>query len=133
MFRLINYYSSTLLRTYNHRALLYKRRMPTIRVLLFAAAREAAGNVSSVDIELVDDSADTAVLRKVCRCSGFSSSIFCLFLLVWLFVSVTLCECVSIYSVHTFESHNTCILSAWTRPSSATDGLWQRNFQNCHH
>ena len=34
-----------------------------IRVLLFAAAREAAGNVSSVDVELPQDSADTAWLR----------------------------------------------------------------------
>eukprot|EP00797_Seminavis_robusta_P028341 Sro54_g031710.2 (90) ;mRNA; r:26364-26802 len=38
--------------------------MPTIRVLLFAAAREAAGNVPSVDVDLQEGSADTAVLRS---------------------------------------------------------------------
>lgn len=34
----------------------------TIQVLLFASAREAAGNVSSIDLEL-EDGSDTAVLR----------------------------------------------------------------------
>ncbi|CAB9499112.1 ThiS family [Seminavis robusta] len=38
--------------------------MPTIRVLLFAAAREAAGNVPSVDVDLQEGSADTAVLSR---------------------------------------------------------------------
>jgi molybdopterin converting factor small subunit len=33
-----------------------------IQVLLFASAREAAGNVSSVELEL-NEGADTAVLR----------------------------------------------------------------------
>ena len=37
--------------------------MPTIKVLLFAAAREAAGNVSSLDLDLPDESSDTAALR----------------------------------------------------------------------
>lgn len=34
-----------------------------IKVLLFASAREAAGNVASVELELSDDGADTASLR----------------------------------------------------------------------
>lgn len=45
-------------------------RMPTIRVLLFAAAREAAGNVTSVDLELEEGAADTGVLRCVCPWTG---------------------------------------------------------------
>ena len=35
----------------------------TIKVLFFAAAREAAGNLSSTDLEL-EDGANTAFLRK---------------------------------------------------------------------
>jgi len=38
-----------------------------IRVLLFAAAREAADNLSSLDLDLPPSSADTAFLRYVRR------------------------------------------------------------------
>jgi molybdopterin converting factor subunit 1 len=36
----------------------------TIKVLFFASAREAAGDISSADMEVPCDSADTAALRK---------------------------------------------------------------------
>ena len=35
-----------------------------IQVLFFASAREAAGNVSSIEMELEQSNADTGVLRK---------------------------------------------------------------------
>ena len=36
----------------------------SIKILFFASAREAAGDISSVDLQLPSDSADTAALRK---------------------------------------------------------------------
>ena len=36
----------------------------SVKVLFFASAREAAGDISSVELELPSDSADTASLRK---------------------------------------------------------------------
>jgi hypothetical protein len=61
----------------------------TIRVLLFAAAREAAGNLSSVDIELEEGAANTGVLRCVGLVGGEGNAFFIHCIIVWVATSTS--------------------------------------------